>query len=287
MNATASPETHRPSLSLELFPPRPGPSSSQTWGALNRLLGLCPDFVYVTHRPSFVTSSAVTSGAPSAAVPTPASTASPAAAPAEGSAGAADPGPAPASSTVPAPASSAPSAAGPAPASDGAAAQVPEQSAKPAGRRVRVTAERDPAVRNPAEDVIARVLAGSQVPLMAHLTCIGYRKRDVVEIVGRFLRMGVRRFLALRGDPPRGVAPDEVGGELRRAEDLVRVIREVEAEFFDDGERHLQIAVAAYPAAIDHGLGVEILAAKQAAGADLAITQVFYDAEDYLALTRA
>lgn len=294
MNATASPETHRPSLSLELFPPRPGPSSSQTWGALNRLLGLCPDFVSVTYRPSFVTSSAVTSGAPSAAVPTPASTASPAAAPAEGSAGAADPGPAPASSTVPAPASStgsAPASDGaatvPAPASDGAAAQVPEQSAKPAGRRVRVTAERDPAVRNPAEDVIARVLAGSQVPLMAHLTCIGYRKRDVVEIVGRFLRMGVRRFLALRGDPPRGVAPEEVGGELRRAEDLVRVIREVEAEFFDDGERHLQIAVAAYPAAIDHGLGVEILAAKQAAGADLAITQVFYDAEDYLALTRA
>lgn len=288
MNATASPETHRPSLSLELFPPRPGPSSSQTWGALDRLLGLCPDFVSVTYRPAFVTSSAVTSSAPSAAVPTPASTAAgPAAAPAEGPAGAAGAGratgPDPAAGAGPAPASD----AGPAPASDGAAGQVPGQSAKPAGRRVRVTAERDPAARNPAEDVIARVLAGSRVPLMAHLTCIGYRKRDVVEIVGRFLRIGVRRFLALRGDPPRGVAPEEVGGELRRAEDLVRVIREVEAEFFDDGERHLQIAVAAYPAAIDHGLGVEILAAKQAAGADLAITQVFYDADDYLALTRA
>ena len=150
----------------------------------------------------------------------------------------------------------------------------------------------DPAVRvvrehNPAEDVVAHVLARSDVDLMAHLTCIGYRKRDVVEIIRLFLAMGVRRFLALRGDPPRGHDADELPGELAHSEDLVRVIREVESEYFDDGERHLTIAVAAYPAVLDHGRGVEILAAKQAAGADLAITQVFYDSEDYLSLARA
>ena len=44
-----------PSLSMELFPPRPGRSSSQTWAALDRLLGTCPDFVSVTYRPTFVT----------------------------------------------------------------------------------------------------------------------------------------------------------------------------------------------------------------------------------------
>ena len=99
--------------------------------------------------------------------------------------------------------------------------------------------------------------------------------------------MGVRRFLALRGDPPRGFAAEDVAGELPHADDLVRVIREVEADYFDDGARHLQVAVAAYPADIDHGTGIEVLAAKQAAGADLAITQVFYDPEDYLALRRA
>ena len=131
------------------------------------------------------------------------------------------------------------------------------------------------------------MLARSDVDLMAHLTCIGYRKRDVVEIIRLFLAMGVRRFLALRGDPPRGHDADELPGELAHAEDLVRVIREVESEYFDDGERHLTIAVAAYPAVLDHGRGVEILAAKQAAGADLAITQVFYDSEDYLSLARA
>ena len=138
--------------------------------------------------------------------------------------------------------------------------------------------------RNPAEDVVAHVLATSAVPLMAHLTCIGYRKASVVEIVRAFLDMGVRRFLALRGDPPRGFAADDVVGELAHADELVRVIREVEAEYFDDGARHLQIAVAAYPAAADRGREADVLAAKRAAGADLAITQVFYDVEDYLAL---
>ena len=216
--AVPAPGAPQPSLSLELFPPRPGRHVTQTWGALDRLLATGPDFVSVTYRPSFVIGGTGSS-----------------------TAGAADTAP-----------------------------------------PVRVRRE-----HNPAEDVVAHVLSRSDVPLMAHLTCIGYRRDSVVEIVRRFLDMGVRRFLALRGDPPRGCAAEDVAGELPHADDLVRVIREVESDYFDDGARHIQIAVAAYPADIDHGTGVEVLGAKQAAGADLAITQVFYDPEDYLALRRA
>ena len=160
-------------------------------------------------------------------------------------------------------------------------ANTPESTGNATGTRMHVHVRRE---RNPAEDVVSHVLSRSEVPLMAHLTCIGYRKASVVEIVRAFLDMGVRRFLALRGDPPRGFAADDVVGELAHADDLVRVIREVEAEYFDDGARHLQIAVAAYPAAADRGREADVLAAKRAAGADLAITQVFYDVEDYLAL---
>ncbi|WP_315503444.1 methylenetetrahydrofolate reductase [Actinomyces radicidentis] len=224
--APHAPQTARPSLSLELFPPRPGRHVTQTWGALDRLLATGPDFVSVTYRPSFVIGGTGTRTAGSGV-------------------------------------SSAASVAGAAP-------------------PVRVRRE-----RNPAEDVVAHVLSRSDVPLMAHLTCIGYRRDSVVEIVRRFLDLGVRRFLALRGDPPRGRAAEDVAGELPHADDLVRVIREVESDYFGDGTRHTQIAVAAYPADIDHGTGVEVLGAKQAAGADLAITQVFYDPEDYLALRRA
>ena len=226
--APGAPSPDRPSLSLELFPPRPGPHASQTWGALDRLLATGPDFASVTYRPTFITT---VGGAPRAEAPT-----------------------------------------------------RPADADERARAVTRVHVKRE---HNPSEDVVAHVLATSDVPLMAHLTCIGYRKANVVEIVRIFLDMGVRRFLALRGDPPRGVDADDVVGELRHADELVAVIREVEAEYFGDGERHVHVAVAAYPAAIDHGREVEVLAAKQAAGADSAITQVFYDAEDYLALSRA
>ena len=217
-----------PTVSLELFPPRPGKAASATWGRIDRLLATGPDFVSVTYRPTFVTDPAggINGGEYEGSV---------------------------------------------------RGTEVSRCKAVPCVRAVQEQT-------NPSEFVLAHVLESSTIPLMAHLTCIGYRKASVVEIVRAFLDMGVRRFLALRGDPPRGFAADDVVGELAHADDLVRVIREVEAEYFDDGARHLQIAVAAYPADIDHGTGIEVLSAKQAAGADLAITQVFYDVEDYLAL---
>ena len=215
-------ERSLPTVSLELFPPRPGKAASATWGRIDRLLATGPDFVSVTYRPTFVTE------------------------------------PVPGTCRR-----------------DGVA-----QECLP---RVRVVQEET----NPSEGVLAHVLESSTIPLMAHLTCIGYCKQEAVDIVTRFLRMGVRRFLALRGDPPAGARADEVAGELRHADDLVRVIREVEADFFGDGKRHVTIAVAAYPATNDHIEAIEVLAAKQAAGADLAITQVFYDPADYMALTNA
>ena len=220
-----------PTVSLELFPPRPGKAASATWGRIDRLLATGPDFVSVTYRPTFVTD------------------------PAGGVTGGGRRG----------------------------SEHEPEAGRYEAAPRVRAVQEQT----NPSECVLAHVLDSSTIPLMAHLTCIGYRKQEAVDIVTRFLRMGVRRFLALRGDPPAGTRAEDVAGELRHADDLVRVIREVEADFFGDGRRHVTIAVAAYPATSDHIEAIEVLAAKQAAGADMAITQVFYDAADYVALTNA
>ena len=220
-----------PTVSLELFPPRPGKAASATWGRIDRLLATGPDFVSVTYRPTFVTDPAggINGGEYEGSV---------------------------------------------------RGTEVSRCKAVPCVRAVQEQT-------NPSEFVLAHVLESSPIPLMAHLTCIGYRKQEAVEIVTRFLRMGVRRFLALRGDPPAGTRAEDVAGELRHADDLVRVIREVEADFFGDGKRHVTIAVAAYPATSDHIEAIEVLAAKQAAGADMAITQVFYDAADYVALTNA
>lgn len=223
----------RPTLSLELFPPRPGRSYTQAWGAIDRLIAAEPDFVSVTYRP------------PLAA----ASVAGPTTGPAPDSLPALDP------------------ARGQTPQPD---AQAPDQDC-------------------PTRELITHLQQRSSIPAMAHLTCVGYTEAQLRVIIRRFLDAGVRRFLALRGDIPAGMSVDDVPGGLRYAEQLVRLIRDVEAEYLPaHGEREaVRIAVATYPAAVDHGREVEILAAKRAAGADCAITQVFYQAQDYAALQRA
>lgn len=208
----------RPTLSLELFPPRPGRSYTQAWGAIDRLIAAEPDFVSVTYRPPL-------------------------------------------------------RAAG----HEEADCHASEQNSKVAGQDC------------PTRELITHLQQRSSIPAMAHLTCVGYTEAQLRVIIRRFLDAGVRRFLALRGDIPTGMSVDDVPGDLRYAEQLVRLIRDVEAEYLTahgKGEP-VRIAVATYPAAVDHGREVEILAAKRAAGADCAITQVFYQAQDYAALQRA
>jgi methylenetetrahydrofolate reductase (NADPH) len=134
--------------------------------------------------------------------------------------------------------------------------------------------------------VVRRVLTHTTVPPIAHLTCVDATREELAALVGELLDDGVRDFLALRGDPPAGASEwVPVPGGLNRASELVELIREVElARFGATGE--VSIAVAAYPAGSSHtrAQDIEALRAKQEAGADFAITQVFYDAADYAGL---
>lgn len=173
-----------------------------------------------------------------------------------------------------------------------------------------------------SQALVARIISETHVPVIAHLTCVGRTAAQLREVVGEFLDAGVRNFLALRGDPPEGdddwaPGPDEVA----RACDLVTLIREVEAERFGlrgldplsrladhrSRRRAVSIAVAAYPGMVAEGEVAdgsvadaasprsyrvredELLAlrAKQDAGADFAITQLFFDAAAYRELQAA
>jgi methylenetetrahydrofolate reductase (NADPH) len=87
-------------------------------------------------------------------------------------------------------------------------------------------------------------------------------------------------FLALRGDPPVGADPQsDYLGDLKSAAELVRLIHE-------RGDDDLSIAVAAFPnghpMSSSPSSDIDILLAKQAAGAEFAITQLFFEANDYL-----
>jgi methylenetetrahydrofolate reductase (NADPH) len=152
-------------------------------------------------------------------------------------------------------------------------------------------------------ELVRTVLERTTVPPMAHLTCVGSTHAEAALLVRQFLDAGVRRFLAIRGDPPAGGGPI---GELTSAAQLVQLIHRVQAEREPYGERelpglpsvhalsgarpHVEVAVAAFvnghPGSRRANQHVDALLAKEAAGATLAITQLFFHAQDYAAFVR-
>jgi methylenetetrahydrofolate reductase (NADPH) len=155
--------------------------------------------------------------------------------------------------------------------------------------------------RDTTRRLVRRLLRETSLNPIAHLTCVGTSREEVTAVVEEFLDEGARSFLALRGDPPVDEPswhPHPQG--LATAAELVTLLREIEARRCSTSlaqqvratVRPLSIAVAAFPRG-NAGTGstraqdVAALLAKQQAGADFAITQVFYDAASYLDLVAA
>ena len=120
-----------------------------------------------------------------------------------------------------------------------------------------------------------RAIVAEGWPGVPHLSCIGQTAASIRERLASYRAAGVRRLVALRGDLPSGYG---MGGEFRHASDLVAFIR---AETGD----HFRIAVAAYPEfhpqARSPEADLDAFAAKVGAGADMAITQYFFNADAY------
>lgn len=149
--------------------------------------------------------------------------------------------------------------------------------------------------RATTRSVVTRLAAETPVLPIAHLTCVGATRRDVADVIDEFLAVGVRSFLALRGDPPRDEpswAPPSDG--VASSDELIRLLREVEesrcshdpASALRGAARPLTIAVATFPsgnpaAGTSPVQEAQRLREKQDAGADFAITQLFYDAQTY------
>lgn len=108
-----------------------------------------------------------------------------------------------------------------------------------------------------------------------HFSCIGASKASVREQLAQFKAMGVQRIVALRGDLPSGYGS---GGEFRYASDLVAFIR---AETGDDF--HLEVAAypEMHPQAKSPQADLDAFVTKVKAGADSAITQMFFNSDAY------
>ncbi|MGH6759989.1 MAG: methylenetetrahydrofolate reductase [NAD(P)H] [Phyllobacterium sp.] len=126
--------------------------------------------------------------------------------------------------------------------------------------------------------VVKRILTETDVTAAAHLTCVDATKDEVDAVIRDFAAMGVKRFVALRGDPAGGVGesykPSE--GGYRNGAELVAGLKAF-ADF--------DISVSAYPEkhpeSPDFATDIDMLKRKVDNGATRAITQFFFDNDLY------
>lgn len=131
--------------------------------------------------------------------------------------------------------------------------------------------------RDRTHATIERILNETQLKPAAHLTCVGASLEEVDAVARDYHDMGVRHIVALRGDPPPGsdVYSPHPGG-YERASDLVAGLMAV-GDF--------EISVAAYPEMHPESpnlpADLENLKRKVEAGASRAITQFFFETDQY------
>ena len=118
-----------------------------------------------------------------------------------------------------------------------------------------------------------------------HLTCVGSSRADIDRILDDIRHSGVENIVALRGDPPRGetaFVPPPDG--YSHGNELVAHIRRRHGTDFG-------IAVAGYPEkhieSPDFDSDLRHFKNKMDAGADIAITQLFYDNDHFFSFVKA
>ena len=131
--------------------------------------------------------------------------------------------------------------------------------------------------RGKTVELVERIHRECRLEVMCHLTVVGQSKNEVRAVLAGLKEKGIENIIALGGDPPQGVVdwvphPDGFSHSV----ELVR-----EAASY----RWFSIAVAGFPEVHPRALSREAdliyLKEKVDAGADVVITQLFFDNEDF------
>lgn len=131
--------------------------------------------------------------------------------------------------------------------------------------------------REHTRDTVLWVQRETNVPPMAHLTCVGHTRAEIEDIIATYVEAGIENVLALAGDAPKDPA-DARPSDYTYATDLIEHLREIS---------DLSIGVAAHPEghprSPDLATDRRYLAEKLRVS-DFATTQFFFDIEHYISL---
>ncbi len=130
--------------------------------------------------------------------------------------------------------------------------------------------------RQRTHDLVSAMLRTTTLNPMAHLICVAHTRLELADILVAFRKAGVDNLMALGGDPP--TDPEAGPGELLHAIELVELARAIGG---------MSIGVAAHPAGHPNSPDMvsdrDFLAAKLRR-ADFAVTQFFFEVDEYLRL---
>ena len=125
--------------------------------------------------------------------------------------------------------------------------------------------------------ITSHITERTKIPTVAHLTCVGSTKEELVEILGKYRDAGITSILALRGDPVGGPsAPwSSTPGGFDHADQLVELANELGG---------FSIGVAAFPDGHPASGGnfdkdIDVLIKKESLGATFATTQFFFEVD--------
>jgi methylenetetrahydrofolate reductase (NADPH) len=135
--------------------------------------------------------------------------------------------------------------------------------------------------RDSTVEITSRIARETSLLPMAHLTCVGHTKEELEDVLTSYAEAGVANVMLLRGDPQEGPRAEwtPTEGGFTHAVELVELAA---------SRSCFSIGVAAFPEghpsaeSLEHD--AQVLVDKARAGAEFAVTQMFFDAGDYFSL---